>query len=182
MQALILVGGRGTRLLPLTAQTPKPVVTLVDRPFLAFMIEWLARHGVDEVVLASGFRADRLEQTLGDSHPAGVRIRYVEEAEPLGTAGAIRNALPLLRDRFIALNGDLLTDLDLGALLDFHQDRTARATIALQQVADTTGFGVFSMDETGGVTGFREKEPEASAGLVNAGVYVLERSVVEQIP
>jgi len=184
MQAVILVGGRGTRLLPLTAETPKPVVTLVDRPFLAYAIEWLAGHGVDEVVLACGFLSDRLREVLGESHGAGVEIRYVEEPEPLGTAGAIRHALPFLDERFIALNGDLLTDIDLGALIDFHNRRGGRATIGLQAVADTTGFGVVTLEETGEVSGFLEKpEPdESAAGLVNAGVYVLERAVVEAVP
>lgn len=184
MQALILVGGRGTRLLPLTSETPKPVVTLVDRPFLAYAIEWLAGHGVDQVVLACGFRSDRLREVLGESHVAGVEIRYVEEPEPLGTAGAIRHALPLLEDRFVALNGDLLTDLDLGSLMDFHETKEARATIGLQAVADTTGFGVVTVEATGEVSGFREKPgpDESAAGLVNAGVYVLEREVVEAVP
>lgn len=185
MQALILVGGRGTRLLPLTSELPKPVVTLVDRPFLAYAIEWLARHGVEEVVLACGFMPDRLRDALGDSHGSGIEIRYVEEPGPLGTAGAIRHAVPLLEESFIALNGDLLTDLDLGALVEFHRGHAGRATIGLKSVSDTTGFGVVTVDrESGEVTGFREKpDPEeASAGLVNAGVYVLERELVEGIP
>lgn len=184
MQALILVGGRGTRLLPLTAEVPKPAVTLVDRPFLAYSIEWLASHGVDRVVLACGFLSDRLRERLGENTVCGVEVHYLEEPEPLGTAGAIRHAAPLLEERFIALNGDLLTDLDLGALLEFHASRGGRATIGLQAVSDTTGFGVVTVDDAGRVTGFREKPgpDEASAGLVNAGVYVLEREVIERVP
>lgn len=184
MQALILVGGRGTRLLPLTAEIPKPAVTLVDRPFLAYSIEWLASHGVDRVVLACGFLSDRLREMLGEGTVSGVEIHYLEEPEPLGTAGAIRHAVPLLEERFIALNGDLLTDLDLGALLEFHASQGARATIGLQAVSDSTGFGLVTVDDAGRVTGFREKPApgEASAGLVNAGVYVLEREVIERVP
>jgi len=141
MQAIVLVGGEGTRLRPLTESTPKPALTLVDRPFLAYMIEWLARHGVTEVVLACGFLPDVLREALaGEEERAGVRIRYVVEPEPLGTAGAIRFAADQLgeelEDRFLALNGDVLTDLDLTALLRIHAERSARATIALHPVED----------------------------------------------
>ena len=126
MQAIVLVGGEGTRLRPLTERVPKPALTLVDRPFLAYMIEWLAGHGVTEVVLACGFLPDVLRAALsGEEERAGVRIRYVAEPEPLGTAGAIRFAADALGDeldeRFLALNGDVLTDLDLSALLRAHR-------------------------------------------------------------
>ena len=139
MQAIVLVGGEGTRLRPLTSSTPKPALTLVDRPFLAYMIEWLAGHGVSEVVLACGFLPDVLREALaGEEERAGARIRYVVEPEPLGTAGAIRFAADQLgeelEDRFLALNGDVLTDLDLSALLRAHEERGARATIALHPV------------------------------------------------
>ena len=117
MQAIVLVGGEGTRLRPLTSTVPKPALTLVDRPFLAYMIEWLARHGVEEVILACGFLPDVLREALGEGERAGARIRYVVEPEPLGTAGAIRFAADELGEelgeRFLALNGDVLTDLDL---------------------------------------------------------------------
>src|SRR5829696_8365607 len=125
MQAIVLVGGEGTRLRPLTATVPKPALTLVDRPFLAYMVEWLAEHGVSEVVLACGFLPDAIREALGSEELGGVRIRYVVEPRPLGTAGAIRFAAEELGDdldeRFLALNGDVLTDLDLGALLRAHQ-------------------------------------------------------------
>jgi mannose-1-phosphate guanylyltransferase len=131
VQAIVLVGGEGTRLRPLTERTPKPALTLVDRPFLAYMIEWLAGHGVSEVVLACGFLPGVLREALaGEEGRAGVSIRYVVEPEPLGTAGAIRFAADQLGDelddRFLALNGDVLTDLDLTALLESHADRRSR--------------------------------------------------------
>ena len=118
MQALILVGGHGTRLRPVTLTLPKPVIPLVDRPFIRYMVDWLARHGVDDVVMACGFLPDQLRATLGDEVPGGPKLRYVEEPEPRGTAGAIKFAEDLLEDRFFALNGDSLTDLDLTALMD----------------------------------------------------------------
>jgi len=187
MQAIVLVGGEGTRLRPLTANTPKPALTLVDRPFLAYMIEWLARYGVTEVVLACGFLPDVLEAALaGEEELAGVRIRYVAEPEPLGTAGAIRFAADALgeeiEDRFLALNGDVLTDLDLSALLRAHGEREAAATIGLHPVEDSAAFGLVRRGEGGEVLEFLEKTGERKPGEVNAGMYVLERSVLGLIP
>ena len=126
MQAIVLVGGEGTRLRPLTADVPKPALTLVDRPFLAYMVEWLAGHGVTEVVLACGFLPDVLREALGGTEHAGARLTYVVEPERRGTAGAIRFAAEALGealdDRFLALNGDVLTDLDLSALMRAHEE------------------------------------------------------------
>jgi mannose-1-phosphate guanylyltransferase len=186
MQAIVLVGGEGTRLRPLTESTPKPALTLVDRPFLAYMVEWLGRHGVTEVVLACGFLPDVLREALvGEEERAGVRIRYVVEPEPLGTAGAIRFAADQLgeelEDRFLALNGDVLTDLDLTALLHAHAERSARATIALHPVEDSAAFGLVHSGAEGEVLAFLEKTGEASPGEVNAGMYALERSVLDLI-
>lgn len=184
MQAIVLVGGEGTRLRPLTETVPKPALTLVDRPFLAYMIEWLAGHGVTEVVLACGFLPDVLREALaGEEERAGVSIRYVVEPERRGTAGAIRFAADELGDdlddRFLALNGDVLTDLDLSALLDVH---AGQATIALHPVEDSSAFGLVRTDGKGTVLDFTEKTGEAVAGEVNAGMYVLERSVLDLIP
>lgn len=186
MQAIVLVGGEGTRLRPLTATVPKPALTLVDRPFLAYMIEWLAAHGVSEVVLACGFLPDILREALaGEEERAGVRIRFVVEPEPRGTAGAIRFAADELGDdlgeRFLALNGDVLTDLDLGALLRVHEERSARATIGLHPVEDSSAYGLVRLDAEGRVEEFIEKTGEPAPGEVNAGMYVLQRSVLELI-
>ena len=142
MQALILVGGHGTRLRPVTLTLPKPVIPLVDRPFIGYMVDWLARHGVDDIVMACGFLPDGIRAVLGDGEPGGPRLRYVEEPEPRGTAGAIKFAADLLDDRFLALNGDVLTDLDLTALMEQHDSSGARATLALYPVDDPTGYGL----------------------------------------
>jgi mannose-1-phosphate guanylyltransferase len=186
MQAIVLVGGEGTRLRPLTATVPKPALTIVDRPFLAYMIEWLATHGVTEVVLACGFLPDILRDALaGEEERAGVRIRYVVEPEPRGTAGAIRFAADELGDdleeRFLALNGDVLTDLDLSALLRAHEECGARATIGLHPVEDSSAYGLVRLGTEGGVKEFLEKTGEAVPGEVNAGMYVLQRSVLGMI-
>jgi mannose-1-phosphate guanylyltransferase len=186
MQAVVLVGGEGTRLRPLTESIPKPALTLVDRPFLAYMIEWLAGHGVSEVVLACGFLPDVLREALGDGEHAGVRLHYVSEPEPRGTAGAIRFAADelgdRLEDRFLGLNGDVLTDFDLGALLRAHEERGAQATIGLHRVEDASAFGLVRSGGEGEVLEFLEKTGERVPGEVNAGMYVLERSVLELIP
>jgi mannose-1-phosphate guanylyltransferase len=187
MQAIVLVGGEGTRLRPLTDSTPKPALTLVDRPFLAHMIEWLAGHGVADVVLACGFLPDVLRAALaGEEERAGVKIRYVTEPRPLGTAGAIRFAADALgdelEDRFLALNGDVLTDLDLSALLHAHRESGATATIGLHPVEDSSAFGLVQRGDGGEVLEFLEKTGEAAPGEVNAGIYLLERSVLDSVP
>lgn len=186
MQAIVLVGGEGTRLRPLTSDVPKPALTLVDRPFLAYMVEWLARHGVTEIVLACGFLPDVLREALGDGERAGARIHYVVEPERRGTAGAIRFAADSLgdslQDRFLALNGDVLADLDLTALLRAHEERGATATLGLHQVEDSAAYGLVRSDDEGAVLEFLEKTGEPAPGEVNAGTYVLERSVLDLIP
>ncbi|MGN6276174.1 MAG: sugar phosphate nucleotidyltransferase [Solirubrobacterales bacterium] len=186
MQAIVLVGGEGTRLRPLTSDTPKPAVTLVDRPFLAYAIEWLGGNGVSEVVLACGFLPDVLMEALGDHEHAGVKITYAVEPEPLGTAGAIRFAAEALgdrlEDRFLALNGDVLADLDLAALVRAHAECGARATIALHPVEDSSAYGLVRCDEDGTVLEFLEKTGEEAPGEINAGAYVLERSVLDLVP
>lgn len=186
MQAVVLVGGEGTRLRPLTNDIPKPALTLVDRPFMAYMVEWLASHGVEEVVLACGFLPGVLREALGGEEHEGTRLRYVVEPDRRGTAGAIRFAADALgdelEDRFLALNGDVLTDLDLTALLAAHEEAGARATLALYPVEDSSAYGLVSHDAGGAVSAFVEKTGEPVPGEINAGAYVLERSVLELVP
>ena len=181
MQALILVGGEGTRLRPLTSTVPKPVVTLVDRPFMAYMLEWLRGHGVDDVILSCGFMADGVRAVLGDGSALGVRVRYVEEPEPLGTGGALKYAEDLLDERFFMLNGDVLSDMDLTAQLRQHERTGARATLALMAVDDPSAYGLVRRHPDGSVKQFLEK-PSADevldTNLVNAGAYILERDVL----
>ncbi|MGA8746471.1 MAG: NDP-sugar synthase [Solirubrobacterales bacterium] len=186
MQAIVLVGGEGTRLRPLTLTVPKPALTLVDRPFLAYMIEWLAAHGVSEVVLACGYRPDALRAALaGEQERAGASIRYVVEPAPRGTAGAFRYVADELGDqlgeRFLALNGDVLTDLDLTALLREHEERSAQATLGLYPVEDAAAYGLVETGGEGEVRAFTEKTGRREPGEINAGIYVLERSVLELI-
>jgi len=184
MQALVLAGGEGTRLRPLTLTTPKPVLPLAGRPFLTFMLDWLSRHGVDDVILSCGFLSDAVKVVLGDIYN-GMRLRYVVEDEPLGTAGPVRLAFDegLLEQRLLILNGDVLTDMDLGAELEQHERSGARVTLALVTVDDTAGYGVVPTDADGRVETFLEKTGGAvPTNRVNAGAYVIEREVAELVP
>ena len=183
MQAVILVGGEGTRLRPLTSTVPKPIVPLVDRPFLAYMLEWLRGHGVDDVVMSMGYLATAVRNVLGDGSAYGVRISYVEEPEPRGTAGALKYAESLLAERFFMLNGDVLTDLDLSAQLAQHERTGAKGTLALVPVEDPSAYGLVRTEADGAVREFVEKPPadQIDTDLISAGAYVLERSVVDLI-
>jgi mannose-1-phosphate guanylyltransferase len=184
VQALVLAGGEGTRLRPLTLTLPKPVIPLAGRPFLSFMLDWLHRHGVDDVLLSCGYRSHDVERVLGDEHQ-GMRLRYVVEDEPLGTAGPLRLAADegVLADRVLVLNGDCLTDIDLTAELAQHEATGAKATLALVAVDDTSSYGVVPTSDDGQVEAFLEKRPgPAPTNRINAGAYVLERSVVERVP
>jgi mannose-1-phosphate guanylyltransferase len=180
MQALILVGGEGTRLRPLTSTIPKPVVPLVDRPFIAYMLEWLRGHGVTDIVMSCGFLAAGVRNVLGDGSRFGVRLRYVEEPRPLGTGGAVKFAASLLDERFFMLNGDVLTDLDLSAQLRQHEQTGARATLALVGVEDPSAYGLVRLAEDRTVREFVEKpsSDQIDTNLINAGAYVLERDVL----
>lgn len=183
MQALVLAGGEGTRLRPLTLTTPKPVMPLAGRPFLTFMLDWARAHGVDEAILSLGFMADEVHEVLGDIQ-GGMRLRYVREDEPLGTAGPVRLAADegLLEDRFLVLNGDVLTDMDLTAELRQHDATGAKATLALIEVDDVSSYGVVPTNDDLEVEAFLEKsEGPAPTNRINAGAYVLERSVVDLI-
>ncbi len=181
MQALILVGGEGTRLRPLTSRMPKPVVPLVDRPFISYMLEWLRGHGVDDVILSCGFMADGVRSVLGDGDALGLRLRYLEEPQPLGTGGALKFAQEMLDDRFFMLNGDVLTDIDLTAQLQAHVQTGAKATLALIGVDDPSAYGLVRRNDDGSVKQFLEKPgPEQiDTNLINAGAYVLERDVLD---
>ena len=184
MQALCLAGGEGTRLRPLTSTVPKPVVPLVDRPFIAYMLGWLRSHDVDDVVLACGFMASGVRNVLGDGGAYGMRLRYAEEPSPLGTGGAIKFAEPMLDERFLVLNGDVLTDLDLTAQVRRHEETGARVTIALIGVDDPSNYGLVRTADDGAVEEFVEKPSpdQIDTNLISAGAYVLDRDVLDLIP
>jgi mannose-1-phosphate guanylyltransferase len=185
MLAIILVGGEGTRLRPLTFTTPKQMLPVVGKPLITRVLEGLAVHGVTDAVLSLGYKADVFIAAFPESEAGGVRLRYAVESEPLDTAGAVRFAAGEagVTERFIVVNGDVLTDLDVGALIELHAARGAEATIALTPVADPSAFGIVVCDEDGRALDFVEKPPpERDIGnLANAGTYVLEPSVLDRI-
>jgi mannose-1-phosphate guanylyltransferase len=185
MQAVILVGGEGTRLRPLTSSVPKPIVRLVDRPMMVYMLEWLRRHGIDDVIMSCGFKATDVRKVLGDGSQLGIRLRFAEEPDPRGTAGALKFAEEYLDDRFLMLNGDVLTDLDLTAQIAQHERSGATGTLALVPVLDPTSYGLVSLHGDQAVKEFLEKpsaDQVVDTNLISAGAYVLERSVLDLIP
>ncbi|HMC40006.1 MAG TPA: NDP-sugar synthase [Acidimicrobiales bacterium] len=186
MKAVVLVGGEGTRLRPLTLTTPKQMLPVGGRPMIERVLDWLGGHGVDEAVLSLGYRPDAFLEAYPDGQAGGIRLAYAVEETPLDTAGAIRYAAleAGIDDMFVVVNGDVLTSIDVTALVAFHHGRAAEATIALTPVEDPSRFGVVPTDPDGRVTDFIEKPPpgEAPTNLINAGTYVLEPSVLERIP
>ena len=186
MKAVVLVGGEGTRLRPLTLTAPKQMLPIVGVPMIERVLGHLASHGVDEAVLSLGYLPDAFMEAYPEGTAAGVRLTYAVEPEPLDTAGAVRFAATFGRveETFVVVNGDVLTDLDLTALIDFHRAHGAEGTIALHPVADPSAFGVVPTDDEGRVTAFVEKPPrdEAPTNEINAGTYVLEPSVLARIP
>ena len=181
----MLVGGEGTRLRPLTWTTPKQMLPIVEVTMIERVLGHLAGFGIEEAILSMGYRPDVFLDAFPEGRAAGVRLTYAVEPEPLDTAGAIRFAATAGRvdDTFLVLNGDVLTDVDVGALIGLHRDRRAEGTIHLARVDDPSAFGVVPTDELGRVVAFVEKPPrdEAPTDFINAGTYVLEPSVLERI-
>lgn len=184
MKAVVLVGGEGTRLRPLTFTTPKPLLPIANVPFLERQLAWLARHGVDEAVLSLGYMPEAFTRHFHDERFGDMKLRFVVEHEPLGTAGGIRFAAEGINERMLVCNGDVLTDLDLSAFVRFHDECGAEATISLAQVEDPSAFGVVPTRPDGEVIAFVEKPPreQAPTNWINAGTYVLEPSVLDAIP
>lgn len=185
-EAVLLVGGEGTRLRPLTLTTPKPLLPVAGLPFLTHQLAALRRAGVDHVVLATSYRAEIFEETFGDGSPVGIRITYLHEDVPLGTGGAIRNAAGGLRsdpdDPVVILNGDVLSGHDLAGQIDFHCSADADVTLHLVEVADARAYGCVPTDDEGRVSAFLEKMDNPVSSWINAGAYVFRRSVIDVIP
>jgi mannose-1-phosphate guanylyltransferase len=185
VQAVVLVGGFGTRLRPLTLSTPKQMLPVGNRPMIERVLEHLAAHGVDRAVLSLGYRPDAFADAYPEGRCGGIELHYAVEPEPRDTAGAIRFAADDagIDERFLVVNGDVLTDLDIGALVAAHERAGAEATIALHRVEDPSAFGVVPTEPDGRVIAFIEKPPrdEAPTDLINAGTYVLEPSVLGRI-
>ena len=183
-QAVILVGGFGTRLLPLTRTRPKPVMPVLDRPFLHYLIQSMAEAGITEVILACGYKSDILAEKLGNGQDFGITITYVDEDTPLGTAGAIKNIESRLDPVFVASNGDTLNFVDVKSQIETHLNTNADVTLSLSEMEDVSSYGVVEMDNTGRITAFQEKPKpgEEISHMVNTGLYIMNRSILEFVP
>jgi mannose-1-phosphate guanylyltransferase len=184
VKAIILVGGKATRLLPLSVNTPKPLVPVMNVPILEHVIKHVARHGIEEIVLAQGHMAQSIEDYFGDGRRFGVKIYHSYESVPLGSAGAAKNAGKYLTDTFLVLNSDIFSDLDFTAMLDLHRRTGAKATIATTPVEDPTKYGLVESDNSGKVSRFLEKPKpeEVTTNMINAGAWFVEADVMAGVP
>ena len=185
MKAILLAGGKGTRLRPLTIHTPKPIVPIFNRPFLHYQLDLLKQVSeIDEVILSLNYQPRRIEEIFGDGGDSGLGIKYVVEPAPLGTAGAVRYAGDQLRESVVVFNGDVLTQVDLAAVIALHRDRRAKATIVLTPVDNPTAYGLVETDADSNIRRFLEKPKpdEITCDTINAGIYVLEPDTFDRIP
>src|SRR4029450_3657986 len=185
MKAILLAGGKGTRLRPLTIHTPKPIVPIFNRPFLHYQLDLLKQvPEIDEVVLSLNYQPRRIEEMFGDASGTGLSIRYVVEPQPLGTAGAVRYAGERLTESVVVFNGDVVTQVDLAAVIALHRERRAKATIVLTPVANPAAYGLVETDDRSNIKRFLEKPKadEITCNTINAGIYVLEPETFDRIP
>jgi len=183
-QAVVMVGGKGTRLRPLTNDRPKPILPVLDRPCLSYLIGSLAKGGIEEVLLACGYRSEKMAAAIGDGSAEGISIEYSYEDSPAGTAGAIKLLEDRLDDTFVACNGDVFADIDLKKEIDEHERTGASLTISLTPVDNPCEFGIARLDDDGRILEFKEKPrpEEVFSNLVNAGVYVVEKEIMGHVP
>ncbi|MDO5862220.1 MAG: nucleotidyltransferase family protein, partial [Thermoplasmata archaeon] len=183
-QAVVMVGGKGTRLLPLTETRPKIVLPVADKPCLWYLLRSLAMGGIEEVILACGYKSEIMRRTIGDGSDLGIHIEYSYEDEPMGTGGAMKLVEDRLDDTFVAANGDVFASIDVTGEIARHQETGAAVTIALTPVENPCEFGIARTDGEGRILEFKEKPKpeEVFSNLINAGVYILQRDVVTEIP
>src|SRR5579871_1797425 len=185
MKAILLAGGKGTRLRPLTIHTPKPIVPIFDRPFLHYQLDLLKQvPEIDEVILSLNYQPRRIEEIFGDGSESGLGIKYVVEPAPLGTAGAVRYAGESLHESVVVFNGDVLTEVNLAEVIALHRARKAKATIVLTPVDNPTAYGLVETDSSSNIRRFLEKPKpdEITCDTINAGIYILEPETFDRIP
>jgi mannose-1-phosphate guanylyltransferase / phosphomannomutase len=184
MKAVIMAGGKGTRLRPLTSNQPKPMISIVNKPCMEHIVELLKRHGFEDILVTLEYMPEVIQGYFGDGSEWGVDIEYSVEEEPLGTAGSVKYVEDRLKEKFVIVSGDALTNVDLTEALTFHEERGAEATLVLKKVDDPSGFGIVTIEEDGRITDFLEKpdEDEVFSYTANTGIYILEPSVLAEIP
>jgi NDP-sugar pyrophosphorylase family protein len=182
--ALLLVGGKGTRLQSVVSSKPKPLAPVGETPFLELLVLQLRAHGIRRIVMCSGHLAEQIEEEFGDGSKWGLAIAYSQETQPLGTAGAVKLAEPYLRadSDFVVMNGDSFLEMDPRGLVEFHRERKAFVTIAVRTVPNTARYGTVRVDESHRIAAFEEKSGLTTPGLINGGVYVFSRTVLDEIP
>src|SRR3954470_2294374 len=184
MKAVIMAGGEGSRLRPLTSNQPKPMLPLANKPMMEHIVSLLKRHGFDDIVVTLAFMPNAIRTYFGDGSEFGVRMVYATEEQPLGTAGSVRNAMDELDERFLVISGDVLTDIDLAQIVAFHEEREAMATIGLVAVENPLEFGIVITREDGSIERFLEKPTwgQVFSDTINTGIYVLEPEIFDFIP
>src|SRR6266550_7650378 len=182
VRAFVLCGGQGTRLRPVLADRPKSMALISGTPFLQLLLERLGSQGVDDVILGTGYMAEKIESYFGSGNKLAMRIRYSREHEPRGTGGALKLAEPLISDPVLVLNGDSYVEWSLNPMLELFRAKDADIVVVLQAVADVTRYGSVALDHDGRVTEFIEKGIRAGPGLINAGVYLLRKQIVRGLP
>lgn len=184
LKAVVLAGGEGTRLKPLTYKRPKPLIPIAGEPCIDYMIKSLVTAGFSRVIITTGYMSDTLIKSIGDGKKFGASILYAFEESPAGTAGAVKNVSEFLDKTFVVASGDVLADVDIKAIYDYHREKKAVATMALTEVQNPTEFGIVGLDDDNRIIKFKEKpkEDEVFSNLINAGIYVLEPEVLDFIP
>ncbi len=182
MKAIIMAGGRGSRLMPLTNDIPKPLVPILDKPILYYILKLLHKYNITQVVITLGYLAEKIRDYFGDGSALGMEIRYCFEEEPLGTAGGVKNAGKYIDEDFVVISGDAFTDINLEALVDYHYSHSGLITIAAKEVDNPSAFGVMLTDSQGLITAFAEKPQIPLSKLANMGIYVVDKSVLSIIP
>lgn len=182
MKAIIMAGGKGSRLRPLTEELPKPMIPIINKPIMQHIIELLKKHGITEIAVTVGYMAEKIINYFGHGEKLGVELTYFVEDYPLGTAGSVKNALSFIDDKVIIISGDAFTNINLTRLVRAHEKSEALATLATVKLRDARGFGLVECDEIGRITSFIEKPQMKIAGIVNTGIYVLERKLIASLP
>lgn len=182
MNAVIMAGGKGTRLSPLTDHQPKPMMPILDKPILRYIIDLLKKHDITDISVTLGYMANNIIQAFGDGRDLGVKLRYVIEKEPLGTAGSVKNAANDFKEDFLVISGDAYTDFNLTELIAFHKSHGKLATIAATRVKDPSEYGVMLLNAAGKVRTFIEKPQVPISNVVSTGIYVFKKDILKKIP
>lgn len=182
MKAIIMAGGKGVRLRPLTNDIPKPMVKIIDKPVLQYIIELCRSHGITDIGITLGYRSECITDYFGNGDSLGVKLKYFFENEPLGTAGSVKSTRNFVSDDFIVLSGDAYTTIDIAKAIDYHKAKKSMFTLIATPHKNPVGLGILETDHNGKISAFIEKPPESRPSLINCGIYIINKSVLDMIP